>query len=132
MSVETWKQEFYPTEAEDNIDDDTMALNHCIVKWKGLTEDNLKKHNLKKLWCDDDIVGIDGKKFSVNQNTCALCQIYYTDWCAGCPLIKMGFTMCGGDDPGRNDPYSDFYENNNPQPMIEALEKTLEFVKNNL
>ena len=52
MSVETWKEEFYPVDAtDDEVQEGSIfiLLDHSILKWTGALPENLKKHDVE-LW----------------------------------------------------------------------------------
>lgn len=56
MSLETWKQEFYPVSAEEAVVDAIAAVNHSIKKWEGLRPNTLANHlkgqlNNRIQWC---------------------------------------------------------------------------------
>ena len=44
MSIESWKEEFYPISAYEvaQNDDDLGMVNHCLQKWEGLKKSNCK------------------------------------------------------------------------------------------
>jgi len=44
MSLKTWKEEFYPVEAEDAASNPIEATKHSIQKWKGAMAESLEKH----------------------------------------------------------------------------------------
>lgn len=133
MSLKTWKKEFYsqdPTKKMTKV----AAVKHSIKKWKGLRPENLKKHGLGYF----DVKGLqdsDGDEFWVSSGSCALCRKYYDDEqqdknpCYRCPLYKsLGNIECDGVD---DMPFVLFVDNNNdPEPMIAALEKVLVEIEN--
>lgn len=117
MSLKTWKEEFYSTEANKVKRGD--ALDHSIQKWIGLRPKNIKKHGLY-LECAD--LMDDDNIFGINADSCALCQRYLKprkdNSCATCPLFKFLGRRC---DDGEDSPYMIFDYTNNPEPMIKAL-----------
>lgn len=131
MSLETWKKEFYSEKPKKSFTK-KQAIEHSLKKWKGLTEENIKKHNcslndefLTENKGDDDYLRIDG-------GSCSLCVKYYIEKdfefresrCEKCPLFKSLGHKC--DNIFNADaPYIIFTNENNPLPMIEALQKTL-------
>ena len=116
MSLQSWKKEFYPTEASD-IDNTLDAIEHSITKWKGLLPENLSKHGLE---VDDGSIWDSNKGYMViSAGTCALCQLFIERDCPDCPLKNYLGKRC---DEGDDSPYIIFSLSNNPQPMIEALE----------
>lgn len=118
MSLETWKAEFYPIEARKVPVED--AVQHSLNKWRGLTKENLDKHELT---LDEYSVLIDDEdnEFGVDAYSCALCQKYR--YCDGCPLANVLGRSCDNEDDGEHSPYGLFVEEGNPLPMIAALER---------
>lgn len=128
MSIETWKAEFYRTEPSDCKKED--AVQHSLTKWRGLTQENLDKHGLRK-------VGphlTDSKyQFYINDATCSLCFYYLKNnrtvvdakynRCSGCPIYLATGCPC---DEGELSPYKMWLLGNNPSPMINLLENILE------
>lgn len=150
MTIATWKEEFYPVEADRTLRKD--ALPHSIRKWEGLRPENLAKHNLfipkaGKTGCiaeegyDDTkspYTG-DNPKHSLRMHSgnCALCHHYEylspyhstLDKCHNCPLYKArGSRRC---DSARSDerdsPWHSFSDHGDPLPMISWLEKSKKF-----
>lgn len=116
MSLQSWKKEFYPTEASE-IDNTPDAIEHSITKWKGLLPENLSKHYLE---IDDGSIWDSNKGYMViSAGTCALCQLFIETDCPNCPLRDYLGHRC---DDGEDSPYIIFSLSNNPQPMIDALE----------
>lgn len=121
MSFNSWKKEFYSPitkVAKKN------AATHSLIKWIGLRPDNLEKHGLKI--DDDSIVNAkydDYILLSIDSESCSLCkwaekgQSFNT--CENCDFrIFHGFDC----DDIKKGPYKDWLTNNNPEPMIEALQ----------
>ena len=112
MSIKTWKQEFYPVPATQNMSD-REAIEHGIKKWEGFKAKNRRKHNVKRrsYTLDDE--------FNFGIETCALCLKYYRGGCLSCPLHEQGYscTYYGS-------PY-DAARNGNPAAMIAALKQCL-------
>jgi hypothetical protein len=48
MSIESWKEEFYPEPASGKFvkRTDLSACRHSLRKWRGLTKENLQRHGL--------------------------------------------------------------------------------------
>lgn len=128
MSIETWKKEFYPVEANEVNKKD--AIQHSLTKWLGLTKKNLEKHGLRshcscllaKEPCSYKVL------FVVDDCSCALCHYYNMDEdtdvkpCKNCPLVKNHFVSSNGCGRGdEDDIYCQFSEIDNPLPMIKAL-----------
>jgi hypothetical protein len=124
MSLETWKKEFYPIEASEEMSA-KEAIEHSLRKWKGLRSENLDKHGVdaraevQYIFGEDSFLAIDG-------SSCALCVKFLEldenlPWCYHCPLAKTLGRSCGSDGM----PYITWMETGNPEPMIKALRKTL-------
>lgn len=140
MSLKTWKQEFYPVDAEDVVSHganyDEIAIDmikHSLTKWRGLTKDNLDKHDLVQDW--RYIKEATLRTFEIDGYSCSLCceyrNITFKDPCEQCPItIATGIRQ---DTYGaRVDPCSVEYhcfldDGGGPEPMIRLLERTLEF-----
>ncbi len=125
MSLETWKAEFYTQEAKDVPK--AKATAHCLRKWRGLLPENAKKHGLHTvaggIWTEK---GLD--LFQIDSRSCALCYQHMRHLamrvvCSGCPLQKVLGKKCHGE---VGTPYALWIHENNPKPMIAALEVTLE------
>ena len=130
MSIESWSKKFYPIEAS-KVKTVKEAIRHSLRKWRGLRKNQLSLHGLeKKAYREtkfiikvgnvgDDIV------FWVDDETCALCHMFMDmegdgdrcDRCDRCPL-------CEGKD-GCEDEFEEWVQDDNPEPMIKALEKCL-------
>ena len=120
MTLRTWKDEFYPTEARRASEED--AVSHSLQKWIGLRETNLEKHGLsiESLWTTG-IVDSNGDGMTNNGASCALCAHYYTSGeynCLGCPLMHHLKKRC---DMGRYSLIKLFIDTSDPEPMIDAL-----------
>jgi hypothetical protein len=126
MSLETWKQEFYPKRATETTPEE--AIQHSLTKWQGLLPENLAKHDvhIDSLWhvASDDA---DEGKVALNSRTCSLCLHHYrSNGCGLCPLYQVrGCVAC---DEERKDedfsPWSRIFHSN-PEPMIGWLEVAL-------
>lgn len=46
MSLKTWMEEFYPSDATDAISSDLEAIEHSLQKWKGAVKENVERHGL--------------------------------------------------------------------------------------
>lgn len=124
MSLETWKEEFYPIDAE-YVSEEEDAVAHSLRKWIGLRKENLDKHRISSTgW-----IGIsDGDEYVyIDSSTCALCQRYFDDEavneCASCPLFDLLGKRC---DNGDDSPFVIWGEYENPEPMIAALKQLVE------
>jgi hypothetical protein len=136
MSLDTWKQEFYPVAAVECPGNVVDAIAHSIRKWTGLTKENLERHGLRKVSADgigegDEPSVSDGTKFYTCSFSCALC-VHFS--CAACPLAQAR----GGDGDGRGHvpcdsprsdesliltPWRSWTDKADPQPMLTWLRK---------
>lgn len=129
MSIETWKRQFYPVEAETAAKQGAKAATiHSIRKWEGLRPDVLEKHGVsadRSTLADDQ--GSPG--FAINGETCALCVAFCVPGaeCVRCPLYKArDSTRC--DKLMRYEarsPYGAWINYADPEPMIAWLGKAL-------
>ena len=78
MSLDTWKAEFYPVEAEKVKKRDALA--HSLQKWLGLRPGNLWKH---KVWRPGSAIRIEDcyAELWIGGDTCALCAHYLNTKC---------------------------------------------------
>lgn len=130
MSLNSWKKEFYPTEAADSRPGKS-AVTHSLRKWRGLLPANLKKHDLFHE-ADQYDISYEDECFTVDAGTCALCFHYINDgydspkydpaagFCVDCPLNKLLGGRC---DVGSRSPFNVWVDTGDPKPMIKALEK---------
>lgn len=128
MSMKTWKKKFYPIEAVD-VDGGTIAaIEHSLLKWKGLKPKALEKHGL---WVDPDgiydVADGDRDTFEVNADTCALCQLVDLS-CHRCPITLATGKRCDLND---HSPFITWLNSEDPKPMIAVLKKTLKHYQNN-
>lgn len=138
MSIQTWKDEFYPVDQSEIGRSSKDAIDHSLLKWNGLTRDNLKKHNVRLLrpmmiLTDSDANLVDVKSpevFRVDQSTCVLCRIN-EHHCCTCPLyIAIGHQVCTLDQDTRNrGPYQLFRDIGDATRMIKALEEARSYLK---
>lgn len=124
MNFDDWKNKYYPVPADiKTLDSDIKKIEHSIIKWSGAKKDVLKDYSLKyddHFIFDDD----DCEEMVFALDTCALC-VKYGVTCTSidgvpCPIVRATGSNC---DSVYN--ISDY----DPQPMIDLLENTLEFVK---
>ena len=147
MSIESWKEEFYPVSARKFRRDPTHAeqveaLGHSLRKWRGLQKEALYKHDLG-VSSSGHIIELISKgnrsMFAVNTSTCALCVQWYRVVkhpthpanCKGCPLAEVrGGAPCDYTDEtadgDRSSPYLHWIAAKDPEPMIKWLETALE------
>ncbi len=128
MSIETWKNEFYPVSARQAAGSTLKALEHSLRKWEGLRKMNLKKHGLISMHCSAEIFEKDSSAhFNITTTTCALCERFFASpshresCCKGCPLsIRKGAFGCGKDSA-----YDMWTLTGNPTRMINKLRKAI-------
>ncbi len=151
MSFQTWFQEFYPISAEDFVNNnptvsDQELVNHSLLKWSGLTRENIHKHKLN--FYNDFTLESNDIKFEIGFFSCSLCQMYNRDedgnTCSKdgkfCPLYRFLSHRCydnSYDDseflsPNILDELFRDYDcsinrmcEHTPKPMIDVLQKTL-------
>lgn len=123
MSVESWKEEFYPIDAHEVEKED--AAKHSLQKWIGLRKVNLDKHNVR---LEVTEVRNDTSRFQFSDDTCALCVYYYSPKifserkCGNCPITKILGKACDAD---YNSPWYLFADAGKIEPMISVLEKAV-------
>ncbi len=117
MSLESWKQEFYPISAQALTLDhdiypvpDLTLVEHDLRKWQGFTPENLAKHEITRR--DIYSAALTGSE------ACALCQVHVLGgtWedCGTCPFVTVTGHTCGA-------PCDEYYDNGNPNLVIETL-----------
>lgn len=134
MSLETWKQQFYPESAAHPKTDLGRTV-HSLRKWIGLRTEHLDYHGLEVTpWgtLREGSEGPDG--FRVDTSTCALCVRYVDEdptpdvddmdelgsGCVTCPLAETLGRACDA----RGAPYRAWPNHRDPEPMIAALRET--------
>jgi hypothetical protein len=108
MSLESWKEEFL-TKTD-------------LEKWIGLRKENLEKHDCSQII--NRIYDKQGHRFNIEARTCQLCANHLTEGnCRECPLsVSRDFFSCDDEMDDENEPpFTEFTNNENPEPMIEAL-----------
>ena len=141
MSLETWKKEFYPVEADSPEAQASAraAIEHSLRKWRGLRPEALLKHEVRlegpynKEVVDDCADAEDESQF-ISSRSCALC-IRFDDAdgnCDGCPIVKVSGMACDLKDEDERGPDASAWEMYiyyaDPEPMIAQLEKALALV----
>lgn len=133
MSLETWKEEYYPVSAKDA--DPKTALELSELKWLGLRPEALKKHELDKSGnCVKELLNNHKsfpKNLPIDESSCHLCSLYANrgQGCVACPITfykqKRGFlspdceVSCGPE-------YLVWCYAGDPEPMIELLQAVKE------
>jgi len=126
MSVESWKKEFYPIPAYDyryGRHPRLQVLDASLLKWKGLTKANLKKHRVTMV--NGGIGSKDDpyfERFYFDGDSCSLCAKYYgrtADYsCDACPIWKLTGKTC----------LSAYSKLPDPEPMIQLLTKVRKLI----
>lgn len=131
MSLHTFLNEFYPTDAHD-CKTDLEAVRHCKQKWSGRLPENLAKHEVKIFFFSPgQILPADQKLTDVpitlyKASTCALCiprTIAHTGYidCTTCPIKLAVGTACDESHTGTVPLY--WMALHDPQIMLDALDK---------
>lgn len=115
MSLESWKSQYYPTNANEPKEFGE-AIRHSLQKWAGMDTAVLIEHGLvrKNLTLLDKATG---ETFDLTSETCALCRLACE--CSACPLQESLCAVCDG--PGQ--PYDIFRLTGRTMPMINALKQ---------
>lgn len=116
MSIETWKQEFYPVPASANMTD-KEAIEHAILKWEGFEAKNRKKHKLNRL--AHILIDEHACEFIFGIMTCSLCLKYFNNGCNSCPFSVQGYNCKNIKSPYRK------AMRGNPSVLIAALKECL-------
>jgi hypothetical protein len=124
MSLETWKQEFYPVEAETATGSELEATLHSLRKWLGLRKSNLTKHGLIAMHNSGYIIeSSDNHEFGIDRISCALCKRHIGPdglGCTPCVLFQIG-SACGT----KESPYQVWGATGDVRPMIAALRRAV-------
>lgn len=131
MSIESWKEEYYPLPAEELLVEPSSttsaicAIKHSLHKWEGLRSDALAKHGLRVE--QRGMFDIHSGKclFTIDNSSCTLC-LNFT--CIECPLaITRGGVACDHrwNGPQTLNVWEVFIEKSDPEPMIVDLAYTL-------
>ena len=123
MSLETWRKEYYPEDADKiKSRSDRVLIEASLLKWIGLQKGNLAEHGLKKDSIPYKSLELFGEKLDCH-DACSLCTKYHHGTfsdksCVHCPLGNCGYSS----------PYGKVWQSNytNLTPLIEALAKALD------
>lgn len=122
MSMKTWKEKFYPVEPSKSMTK-RKAVEHSLLKWRGLLSSNLEKHGLVVYGSYIQEDGNSIEDLRIDDKSCALCVKYgYGSGCMICPLGKHLTHPC---DQGERSPYKVWRNSGDPKPMIKALRAVL-------
>jgi len=130
MSIVSWKREFYKGSLPLAAKTELGAIDHSLLKWTGLSTENLTKHGLQhglrrvaEQWVYNQVTRAC---FEVSSNECALC--YHNDtiradpWeCDTCSLAIVS-SACGRGDS----PYQHWVQTSDNLPMVAALTQARE------
>lgn len=134
MSLATWKNEFYQQPADDVSVAD--AVTHSLRKWRGLTPENLSRHDVKRATFGS--IEDSAERLSINTETCALCVHFWQELddedddfddgghtCDDCPLaLARGGVACDDEREGEiRSPYQTWVDKGDSKPMIFWLVK---------
>jgi hypothetical protein len=119
MSLQTWKDEFYPIHAFKAVGSELEAAKHSLRKWIGLRKENLEKHGLERKGREISSTDFINFPFSISESSCALCQ-YHDGYCNDCILYTLGN---GCEEEGSE--YIIWVNEGDPEPMIKALEEAI-------
>lgn len=122
MSLQSWKDEFYPIKASECGDSHREQIEHSLRKWRGATKENTAKHGC--FYKDHFVISNSGPEYSglseymgFGSNSCALCE---NNRCRDCPIVLSGRHRCISS-------ASEFAASgNDPSTMIAILEELLE------
>jgi hypothetical protein len=130
MSLESWKQLYYPISADEAAKlSPVEIIQHSLTKWRGLRKEVLAEHGLIQI---GHTIQDATFLFSILGDTCSLCAKYYdSDFdepscCSSCPLAQLG---ASGTDCFTE--YRHWRTTLDPEPMIRLLEKALQTAQPN-
>lgn len=127
MSIETWKEEFYPKPAEEATGSELEAARHSLRKWEGARPEALARHGLEAKGLRLEETGLE-MAFHFGADDCALCQFNdnRSDDCHACILYRLRGCACYEvAHEGDGSPYTDMRETSNPGRMIALLEQAV-------
>jgi len=114
MSLNTWKDEFL---GEEYPSDPLKALDHSIKKWKGLSKENLDRHDLVQRGSEIRERANSNINEHIGASNCALCIHFMFEGiseCVNCPIYKITDKDC-------HVGYEQFVYRLNHQPMLNLL-----------
>jgi hypothetical protein len=118
MSLETWKEEFYPVPADQVKAKD--ALEHSLRKWQGLRKEALEKHQLTHTKLHHIRCRASQRQLKIDSTSCALCFFYMdANDCEDCLLRPR----CDQTD---DSPFCVWRISGDPEPMIAALKAAVD------
>lgn len=134
MSLQSWKEEFYPVDASDCPKED--AIEHSLLKWVGLRRENRGRHDVGL----DGFNGVieqslkSGDRLGIDSVSCALCVVHLDRSCGDCPLFLVRGQQCDHrtqdeEASGLSSPWTAWAVGRDPEPMIFWLIKAKEQVE---
>ena len=122
MSLQSWKDEFYPVDASECGKSHREQLEHSLRKWRGATKENAAKHGC--FYKDHFVISkaeseCSGypKAMGFGTKSCALCK---NNRCRDCPIFLSGRHSCISI-------VSEYAaSDNDPSSIIAVLEELLE------
>lgn len=136
MSLESWKAEFYPKNAHQfSTESDKKCIKAAIKKWKGAFPENCAKHNVR--YVEHSIIDIkSNEELEFDDDACTLCVKYFEAFCyrnnstgiVHCPIIRLQGIPCDKA-PASGEASTYDKSKNDPEPILNLLKETLQFVK---
>jgi len=139
MSLQTWKEEFYPINAQELAEGSELdAARHSLKKWEGLRQEALERHGVFLRSVNPSVMAVTDpvESLSIDFSSCSLCQKYPSD-CDPCSLfIERGGVECDSerydgdryenDEPETISPFKALTKHLTPEPMIIWLQRTVD------
>lgn len=136
--TQKWLEKAYPKRASEATGSWIEATEFSLNKFKNLSKEILARHNLQMLstaifTLKTDKDGYIHHVLDIDVTTCPLCirskhitaSPFPISYCLKCPLYKELEEQC--DSP--NQPWNVWASTGDPQPMIDALQRTLDRLK---
>ena len=126
--AEAWLRKAYPVPASDPaaIETELAAAQHSLNKWLHLRPEVLKEHGLRinSVGNVHEIAaGHSGSVLNIDSLTCALCERHDLR-CNECSLKRITGQGCNSESP-----WGEYVRTNDPEPMIAALQQTVDALK---
>ena len=139
MSMQSWKEEFYPIEAEEVPEE--LALDHSIKKWEGLQTANLIKHSviMEGIKLKNDAPYTNPYDILIiSASSCALCMHHHNDFgtqqtCKTCPIRTVSESqnvVFGVNTEPCLAEYLEATKHYNTVPMLQLLQQTKKGLEN--
>lgn len=124
MSLQTWKDEFYPVDASEVSQEEAVA--HSLRKWIGLRKENIAKHGVGGE-LPFSVLDVAGASLPIDANSCSLCLHYSDSGCPTCPITRAQGHPCDVAGGIGGSQWRKWRDDDNPEPMIAVLEKAQEW-----